>query len=96
MVSIGTIIKFERRRLKMTQLQLAKSTGLSQTYISQIERDDRNCTIEVIHALAKGLDIPSATLLMMAMEKREILAFFDYSRKILHNNILYMQGAKKE
>ena len=80
----------------MTQIQLAKLSGLSQTYISQIEKNDPNFTMGAIEAVAKVLNMPLPTLLMCAMEKREILDFFEYSRKILHNNILYMQGAKKE
>ncbi|MBD2123412.1 helix-turn-helix transcriptional regulator [Trichocoleus sp. FACHB-262] len=58
----GKAIRQRRRELDLSQQELAKQTGLHRTYISDIERGERNPTLENIEKLAKALDISIAQL----------------------------------
>ncbi len=59
MGSIGSFIRQKREEKQMSLRQLAKRTGVSPAYISQLENNYRtNPTSHVLRSLAKGLDIP--------------------------------------
>lgn len=53
----GAKIKSIRLRAGLSQEVFADKCGLDRTYVSGIERGVRNPTLEVIAALAKGLNI---------------------------------------
>jgi len=48
--------------LGITQEELAGRSGLHRTYITDIERDARNPSLESIHKLAEALDVSMSTL----------------------------------
>lgn len=62
------------RRLRlaagMSQESLALEAGLDRTYISQVERRQRNVTIEVLARLAKALDTTADQLLIAPRKAR--------------------------
>ena len=53
--TLGTRVQQVRRQLGMTQADLAKSSGLSVTFISEIENDHRNPSAVSLHGLADAL-----------------------------------------
>lgn len=55
---IGSRIKGFRKRKKLSQEQLAERCNLHPTYIGQLERGEKNATLESIQKVATGLDIP--------------------------------------
>ncbi|MBQ3918983.1 MAG: helix-turn-helix transcriptional regulator [Oscillospiraceae bacterium] len=61
-VIIGQRIRGYRTGLKMSQEELAEKCGLHPTYIGQIERGEKNATLESISRIAGGLSIPLCTL----------------------------------
>ena len=54
---IGNRIKKQRNRLGLTQEELAEKCGLHYTYIGQLERGEKNATLESIEKVVRGLDI---------------------------------------
>ena len=54
---IGDRIKKHRNRLGLTQEELAEKCGLHHTYIGQLERGEKNATLESIEKVVRGLDI---------------------------------------
>lgn len=50
-------IAVERKRLKLSQLELANKLGVSQKSISKYERGDRRPTYETLTAMAKLFDV---------------------------------------
>ncbi|MBI3700867.1 MAG: helix-turn-helix transcriptional regulator [Afipia sp.] len=62
------------RRLRLaadlSQESLALEAGLDRTYISQVERRQRNVTIEVLDRLAKALDTTADQLLIPSKKLR--------------------------
>lgn len=55
-------IKRLRRRLGMTQAQLAEAADLHVQYVSQVERQVRSPSMETIDALADALGVTAAEL----------------------------------
>ena len=55
-MKIGEKIKLSREERKITQKELAKKTGISNTYLSDIERMRTNPSIKVLQQLADALE----------------------------------------
>jgi transcriptional regulator with XRE-family HTH domain len=64
--SLGEFLKEQRRGAQLTLRQLADRTGVSNPYLSQIERGLRKPSAEVLQQLAKGLRISAETLYVRA------------------------------
>ena len=64
--SLGEFLKDQRRGAQLTLRQLADQTGVSNPYLSQIERGLRKPSAEVLQQLAKGLRISAETLYVRA------------------------------
>ena len=59
-------LKVLRAYLGMTQAELATKLGLSQSYLSELERGDKEVSIDVLRKYSKELDIPMSSLLFFA------------------------------
>ncbi len=60
--SVGPRIRQFRTRRKLTQTKLARSAGINQGYLSEIEKGTRNPSVSTLRALAVALDVPEAVL----------------------------------
>ncbi|MCR9096302.1 MAG: helix-turn-helix domain-containing protein [bacterium] len=58
----GVVIRRRREVAGLSQEGLADAAGLHRTYISLLERGQRNPSLEVIAALAEGLETTMASL----------------------------------
>lgn len=58
----GRAVRKRRRELDLSQEELAERAGLHRNYISDIERGDRNPSLENIRKLAKALDMKVSAL----------------------------------
>ncbi|MGE7371427.1 helix-turn-helix domain-containing protein [Neorhizobium sp. NPDC001467] len=56
-------MRVRRAELDITQEELAMRTGLTQAYLSGIEREKRNASLDSIQRIAAGLDVDPADLL---------------------------------
>lgn len=63
---IGTFIKEQRERSKMSLRRLADKAGISNPYLSQIERGLRKPSAEILKSLARGLSIQAESLYVQA------------------------------
>jgi transcriptional regulator with XRE-family HTH domain len=64
--SIGDYIREQRQRAKVSLRQLADATGVSNPYLSQIERGLRKPSAEILQQIAKGLRISAEALYVQA------------------------------
>jgi transcriptional regulator with XRE-family HTH domain len=64
--SIGEYIREQRKRAKVSLRQLAEATGVSNPYLSQIERGLRKPSAEILQQIAKGLRISAEALYVRA------------------------------
>ena len=52
---LGQVISLRRKRLKLTQDELAAESGVNRAFISNIEQGRRNPSIGAVASIAKGL-----------------------------------------
>jgi transcriptional regulator with XRE-family HTH domain len=64
--SIGEYIRDQRTQAKISLRQLATQAGVSNPYLSQIERGLRKPSAEILNQIAKGLRISSQALYVQA------------------------------
>jgi transcriptional regulator with XRE-family HTH domain len=64
--SIGEYIREQRQRAKISLRQLADAAGVSNPYLSQIERGLRKPSAEILQQIAKGLRISAEALYVQA------------------------------
>ena len=71
--SIGAFIREQREQAHVSVRQLSKLTGVSNPYLSQIERGLRKPSAEILQQIANGLRISAEQLYLRAgiLETRE-------------------------
>jgi transcriptional regulator with XRE-family HTH domain len=63
---VGRFIRDQRRAAQLSVRKLASLAGVSNPYLSQIERGLRRPSAEILNAIAKGLRISAETLYVKA------------------------------
>ena len=61
-VELGLRIRYYRKQRKLSQEKLSEISSLHPTYIGQIERGEKNATIETLYHITKGLEITLSQL----------------------------------
>ncbi|MET7299721.1 helix-turn-helix transcriptional regulator [Embleya sp. NPDC005575] len=71
--SLGEYIREQRRNAQYSLRQLAEAAGVSNPYLSQIERGLRRPSAEILQQIAKALRISAETLYVQAgiLDERE-------------------------
>ncbi|GAA1932925.1 helix-turn-helix transcriptional regulator [Streptomyces sodiiphilus] len=64
--NLGEFLREQRRQAKLSLRQLADAAGVSNPYLSQIERGLRKPSAEILQQIAKGLQISAETLYVQA------------------------------
>jgi transcriptional regulator with XRE-family HTH domain len=64
--SIGSYIREQREQAKISLRQLAQNAGISNPYLSQIERGLRRPSADILQQIAKGLRISAEALYVQA------------------------------
>ena len=60
---VGTTIRQQRKQRRLSQHTLATLTGLDSSYISEIERGQRNVSLLSLLRIAEALHLPVSRLL---------------------------------
>jgi transcriptional regulator with XRE-family HTH domain len=70
---LGAFIRQQRKNAQLSLRNLAAQAGVSNPYLSQIERGLRNPSAEILQAIARALRISAETLYVKAgfLEERE-------------------------
>ncbi|MBP3506577.1 MAG: helix-turn-helix transcriptional regulator [Lachnospiraceae bacterium] len=69
---LGQRIRHYRKQQKLSQEKLAELSDLHPTYIGQIERGEKNATIESIYKISLALQIPISQLLEKLDEHKSL------------------------
>jgi transcriptional regulator with XRE-family HTH domain len=64
--AIGAYIREQREQAKISMRQLAQTAGISNPYLSQIERGLRRPSADILQQIAKGLRISAEALYVQA------------------------------
>jgi len=71
-MNIGSAIKKIRLKKEIKQVTLAKESGISVSYLSEIENGKKNPDIRIINQISDALSIPVSFLYFAAFEKNEL------------------------
>lgn len=65
-VALGAAVRALRQERGMTQDVLAERAGMSENYVGDTERGERNISVRVLWQFADGLGVDAATLMQEA------------------------------
>jgi transcriptional regulator with XRE-family HTH domain len=65
-LGLGEYIRRQRENSRLSLRKLARITGISGTYLSQVERGLRKPSAEIMQGIAKGLRVSAETLYVQA------------------------------
>lgn len=71
-MDLGTTIKKLREQKGIRQNAFAKACNLSQTYVSQIENNAKEPSIEILKLISKKLNIPLPILFFLSMDEKDV------------------------
>ncbi len=71
-MNIGSAIKSIRKKLSITQYELAEKCDLSQTSLSQIETGIKRPSQRTITKVCTVLDIPESIIYIVAMQESDV------------------------
>jgi transcriptional regulator with XRE-family HTH domain len=62
-IAFGAQVRRLRKQIDLSQEQLALQSGVDRSFVGQVERGERNLSLENIHRLADGLKVSPTELL---------------------------------
>ena len=71
-MDIGTTIKKIRKQKGQTQEEFASQCGITQTYLSQIENNQKEPIFSVLKSISEQLNIPLPILLFLSMTEEDV------------------------
>ncbi|HLG00717.1 MAG TPA: helix-turn-helix domain-containing protein [Acidimicrobiia bacterium] len=85
MHDLGEFIRDQRRNARLSLRKLSEQAGISNPYLSQIERGLRKPSAEILQSIAKALRISAETLYVQAGILEERPADHDLEGEILRD-----------
>ncbi|GIM47237.1 transcriptional regulator [Collibacillus ludicampi] len=83
-MSFGLNVKKARKAMGLSLQELSKRSGVSRSMLSQIEREEKNPTIQVACQIAEGLDMTLSQLLGEE-EKQEVIVIRKEQRLVFRD-----------
>jgi transcriptional regulator with XRE-family HTH domain len=71
-MTIGKTLRMLRKKRGLSQQDVAEKSNISRTYISQIERGDRNPSIDILESIGTGLCIPFPIISFLSLDINSI------------------------
>ncbi len=71
-MDIGYSIRFLRESKCVNQMKFANNVGISQGYLSQVERGHKNPSVELLQNIAEKLGIPLPVMFWFAVDECDI------------------------
>lgn len=66
--NVGDRIRTIRKHRGLTQESLAEKTGLQNTYISDVERGDRNISLETLEKIVQALEVEAVDVFQFSQQ----------------------------
>ena len=70
-MKIGAVIKDLRTKQGFSQQDLAKNLGITQSYLSHIERDKREPSISLIKQISIIFNIPQTVIFLLSSDSKK-------------------------
>ena len=71
-MDIGSIIKELRKKKNITQIKFAELCQISQTYLSQIENNQKEPNLSTLKVIAEHLNVPLPIMFFLALDDEDI------------------------
>ena len=71
-MDLGSTIKFIRKQKNLSQGECADLCGISQTYLSQIENNNKEPNFTTLKTIAEGLEMPLPILFFLSMTEEDV------------------------
>ncbi len=71
-MNLGNSIRQLREERNIKQHELATKAGITQTYLSQIENNQKRPSQSALDRISEALDVPTPILYFLAMEENDI------------------------
>ena len=68
----GKRVRYYRKKKKLSQEQLAELCDLHPTYVGQLERGEKNASLETIMRVCEGLEISPEVLFENVVPKQDV------------------------
>lgn len=72
-MKIGSAIRMCRLQRRLSQTKLAQQAGISVSYLSLLEKDQRDPALSTVEGIASALRIPVSVLFFIAAERGELV-----------------------
>ena len=86
-MDIGKAIKELRIKDAATQIEFAKSIGITQSYLSLIEKGHKKPSLEVIEKVADEVGVPLAILFWFTLSENDVKEDRVYQYQLLKSTI---------
>ena len=71
-MEVGTTIKSFRKKLGISQEQLAEISNITQAYLSQIENNKKDPNLSTLKAVCDALNIPISVLFLSSISEDDV------------------------
>lgn len=71
-MNLGISIKNIRKQQGFTQIDFAQKSGITQTYLSQIENNQKEPNLSILKAISSVSKVPLPIIFFMAMDESDI------------------------
>lgn len=71
-MDLGITIKNIRKQKGQTQTEFASACGITQTYLSQIESNQREPNLSTLKLISNGLNVPLPILFFLSLDKEDV------------------------
>lgn len=92
----GKAIRTIRAARSLTQRSLAKKAGLDPSYVSLLERDQRDPTLKTLVEVSRALEVPLYLLILLASEADELKGVSEEQAQSLGRELLTILIAGSE
>ncbi|MCF2521078.1 MULTISPECIES: helix-turn-helix domain-containing protein [Dyadobacter] len=71
-MDLGTAIKDQRKNRGLTQQEFAASCDITQTYLSQIENNQKEPNLSTLKVISEKLDLPLPFLFFLSLSEDDV------------------------
>lgn len=71
-MTYGEALHRVRKSKRINQGDLAKRVGITQSYLSQIERGKKNPTINTLTDISKELNVPLGVIMWLSVSEKDV------------------------
>lgn len=86
-IKIGSAIKRLRIKKQLSQVDICEKAGINQPYLSSLENNAQNPSIEYLYKVAEALEVPIIYIFWEAVEKEDFPVKDQFKYNVLKASI---------